>query len=46
VHFLAGHEVAMRWLNAHEGNLALKLDDAFELGGLATGAMSITGVGR
>jgi alkylmercury lyase len=46
VHFLAGHEVAMRWLTAHEGTLALNLDDAFELGGLATGAMSITGVGR
>ena len=40
VHFLAGQEVAARWVNGHEGTLALDLDDAFELGRLATRAMS------
>lgn len=40
VHFLAGQEVAARWVNAREGSLALALDDAFELGRLATRAMS------
>ncbi|MGH2714941.1 MAG: alkylmercury lyase MerB [Thermoleophilaceae bacterium] len=42
VHFLAGQGVAARWVNACEGSLALDLDDAFELGRLATRAMSVT----
>jgi alkylmercury lyase len=41
VHFLAGQEVAAHWVNARDG-LALDLDDAFELGRLATRAMSAT----
>jgi alkylmercury lyase len=46
VHFLAGQEVAMRWVSARDGTLALDLDDAFELGRLATRAMSVTGGDR
>ena len=42
VHFLTGEKVAARWVNSHEGTIALDLDDAFELGRLATRAMSIT----
>lgn len=38
VHFLAGQGVAARWVNTRDG-LALDLDDAFELGRLATRAM-------
>jgi alkylmercury lyase len=45
VHFLAGQEVATGWVNARDG-LALDLDDAFELGRLATRAMSVTGGDR
>jgi hypothetical protein len=41
-HFLAGEEVAARWVNARDG-FALDLDDAFQLGRLATRAMSATG---
>jgi alkylmercury lyase len=44
VHFLAGQEVTARWVNARDG-LALDLDDAFELGRLATRSMSSTSGG-
>lgn len=39
VHFLAGQHAAVKWVNAHDG-LAYDLDDAFELGRLATRALS------
>jgi len=39
VHFLAGQNAAARWVNGRDG-FALDLDDAFQLGRLATGAMS------
>jgi alkylmercury lyase len=38
VHFLAGEEAAAQWLSGRDGTLALSLDDAFELGRLATRA--------
>ena len=46
VHFLASEEVAARWVNGHEGTVALDLDDAFELGRLAARAMFVTGRDR
>jgi alkylmercury lyase len=46
VHFLAGQEVAAQWVNGRERALALDLDDAFELGRLATRAMAVTGGDR
>jgi alkylmercury lyase len=36
VHFLAGPDAADRWVADHQGAIALTLDDAFELGRLAT----------
>lgn len=36
VHFLAGPAAAQRWLAEHDGALVLTLDEAFELGRLAT----------
>jgi alkylmercury lyase len=36
VHFLAGPTAADQWLSRHPGGLALALDDAYELGRLAT----------
>jgi alkylmercury lyase len=36
VRFLAGPRAADHWLAAHDGALVLSLDDAFELGRLAT----------
>jgi alkylmercury lyase len=36
VHFLAGRAAAERWSNEHPGAVVLTLDDAFELGRLAT----------
>jgi alkylmercury lyase len=36
VHFLAGRDAAEAWLAANEGGLALSLNDAVELGRLAT----------
>jgi DNA-binding transcriptional MerR regulator len=45
VHFLAGARARDRWLAGHEKGLALGLDEAFELGRLATRAMTGAGVG-
>jgi len=39
VHFLAGPDAVERWLADHSGAVALTLDDAFELGRLATGPL-------
>jgi len=39
VHFLSGQNAAARWVNGRAG-FALDLDDAFQLGRLATGALS------
>jgi hypothetical protein len=36
VHLLAGPGAAARWLTDHDGAVVLTLDDAFELGRLAT----------
>jgi alkylmercury lyase len=36
VHFLAGSGAAEQWLERHGGGLALELDDAYELGRVAT----------
>ena len=36
VHFLAGPNAAARWLADHHGAMALTLDQAFELGRIAT----------
>jgi alkylmercury lyase len=36
VHFLAGPGAAERWLADHDGAVVLTLDEAFELGRLAT----------
>jgi len=36
VRFLAGPRAADHWLADHDGALVLSLDDAFELGRLAT----------
>jgi alkylmercury lyase len=38
VHFLAGAEAAERWRADHDGAVVLDLDDAFELGRMATRA--------
>jgi alkylmercury lyase len=38
VHFLAGAQTAGRWASAHPGTFVLPVDDAFELGRLATRA--------
>lgn len=40
-HFLAGEPAAVSWREAHAGGLTLPLDDAFELGRLATRALDI-----
>jgi alkylmercury lyase len=36
VHFLAGPAAGEQWLNQHRGGVVLELDDAYELGRLAT----------
>jgi alkylmercury lyase len=46
VHFLAGEDSAAHWVSDRPGTLALDLDDAFELGRLATRAVAVTGGGR
>jgi alkylmercury lyase len=40
VHFLAGREAADQWLSQHAGGAALTLQDAFELGRIATRCFS------
>jgi alkylmercury lyase len=42
VHFLAGADTAGRWASARPGAFALGVDDAFELGRLATRAFFAT----
>jgi alkylmercury lyase len=42
VHFLAGADTADRWASARPGSFALVVDDAFELGRLATRAFFTT----
>jgi alkylmercury lyase len=46
VHFLAGAEAAGGWAIGPPGTFALGVDDAFELGRLATRAFFVTGGGR
>jgi alkylmercury lyase len=45
-HFLADQEIAARWVNGHEGTLALDLGEAFELERLAIRGMSAIAGGR
>jgi hypothetical protein len=42
VHFLAGADTAGRWARARPASFALGVDDAFELGRLATRAFFTT----
>ncbi len=42
VHFLAGQDAAADWVADREGTFALGLDDAFELGSLATRSLLVT----
>jgi alkylmercury lyase len=43
VHFIAGEAAATCWLAGHDGGLVLSLEDAFELGRLATRACRTPG---